>query len=64
MVMNFELATQRLRLKPILASCDQPNLESKKVAERIGMSKVEERVINGNPIVFFKIEDSRTSTVE
>jgi [ribosomal protein S5]-alanine N-acetyltransferase len=59
-----EYCFNKLGYRYVLASCDQPNLESKKVAERIGMSKVEERVINGNPIVFFKIEDSRTSTVE
>lgn len=40
----------------LLASCDKPNLESQKVALKIGMKAVEERIINDNPIIFFKIE--------
>ncbi|NMF62689.1 GNAT family N-acetyltransferase [Brasilonema octagenarum] len=40
----------------LLASCDQPNLESRKVAERIGMREVEEKIVNGNPILFFRVE--------
>jgi ribosomal-protein-alanine N-acetyltransferase len=43
----------------LLASCDQPNLESQKVAERIGMRRVEERIVNGNPAVFFRLEKSQ-----
>lgn len=42
----------------LVASCDQPNLESQKVAERLGMKKVEKRIVNGNPILFFRIEKS------
>jgi [ribosomal protein S5]-alanine N-acetyltransferase len=40
----------------LLASCDQPNLESRKVAERIGMREVEEKIVNGNSILFFRVE--------
>lgn len=40
----------------LLASCDQPNLESRKVVERIGMREVEEKIVNGNPILFFRVE--------
>ncbi len=40
----------------LLASCDKPNLESQKVALRIGMKQVEEKIVDGNPILFFKIE--------
>lgn len=40
----------------LLASCDQPNVESRKVAERIGMREVEEKIVNGNPILFFRVE--------
>lgn len=43
----------------LVASCDQPNVESYKVAERIGMEKVAERIENGNPIVFFQINKSK-----
>jgi [ribosomal protein S5]-alanine N-acetyltransferase len=41
----------------LLASCDLPNLESCKLAERIGMSQIEEKMVNGNPLVFFKAEN-------
>lgn len=40
----------------LLASCDQPNLESRKVAERIGMREVEKKIVNGNSILFFRVE--------
>jgi [ribosomal protein S5]-alanine N-acetyltransferase len=38
------------------ASCDQPNIESCKVAQRIGMKKVDEKIVNGNPLLFFRID--------
>lgn len=41
-----------------MASSDKPNLEAHKVAERLGMKKVEERIVNGNPVLFFRIEKS------
>ncbi len=40
----------------LLASCDQPNLESQKVAQRIGMKQLEEKIVDDNLTVFFKIE--------
>ncbi|MEG4842630.1 GNAT family N-acetyltransferase [Microcoleus sp. B9-D4] len=40
----------------LVASCDRPNIESQKVAERLGMRQVEERIMNGNPILFFRID--------
>ncbi|NJO76627.1 MAG: GNAT family N-acetyltransferase [Leptolyngbyaceae cyanobacterium RM1_406_9] len=46
----------------LMASCDRPNLESCKVAERIGMSQVEERIVNGNPLLFFRIERNRATS--
>ena len=42
----------------LVASSDQTNQESHKVAERLGMKKVEERIVNGSPILFFRIEKS------
>lgn len=42
----------------LVASSDKSNLESHKVAERLGMRKVEERIVNGNSILFFRIEKS------
>ncbi|HAX84718.1 MAG TPA: N-acetyltransferase, partial [Cyanobacteria bacterium UBA11370] len=41
----------------LLASCDQPNVESEKVAQRIGMRKVDEKIVNGNPLLFFRIDN-------
>ncbi len=41
----------------LLASCDRSNLESRKLAERIGMSQIEEKIVNGNPLLFFKTEN-------
>ncbi|MEG4048534.1 GNAT family N-acetyltransferase [Microcoleus sp. Pol17_C1] len=40
----------------LVASCDRPNIESQKVAERLGMRQVEERIMDGNPILFFRID--------
>ena len=40
----------------LVASSDKPNVESHRVAERLGMRKVKERTVNGNPIIFFRIE--------
>lgn len=40
----------------LVASCDQPNIESQKVAQRIGMKKVGEKIVNGNPLLFFRID--------
>jgi ribosomal-protein-alanine N-acetyltransferase len=42
----------------LVASCDRPNVASQKVAERLGMRKMEEKVVNGSPIVFFRLEKS------
>lgn len=39
----------------LVASCDQPNIESRRVAERIGMKAVEEKIVNGNPL-FFRVD--------
>jgi ribosomal-protein-alanine N-acetyltransferase len=51
-----EYCFHELSYQYLLASCDQPNLDSQKVAERIGMRKVDEKIVNGNLLVFFKIE--------
>ncbi|MDZ8189082.1 MAG: GNAT family N-acetyltransferase [Nostoc sp. ChiSLP02] len=54
----LDYSFDELNYKYLVASCNCPNLESQKVAERIGMIKVDEKIINGNPIVFFRIEKS------
>ena len=52
----LEYSFQELNYNYLLASCDRPNLESQQVAKRLGMKQVEERIIKGNPTLFFKIE--------
>ncbi len=42
----------------LLASCDQPNIESQQVAARLGMKQIEARVVNDQPLLFFKLEKS------
>ncbi len=52
----LEYSFQELNYNYLLASCDRPNLESQKLAKRLGMKQVEERIIKGNPTVFFRID--------
>lgn len=52
----LEYCFDELGYEYLVASCDQPNIESQKVAERLGMRKVEEKNVNGSPILFFRIE--------
>jgi ribosomal-protein-alanine N-acetyltransferase len=52
----LEYCFNELGYQYLLASCDKPNLESQKVAERIGMRKLDEKIVNGNPLLFFMVE--------
>lgn len=52
----MEYAFEQLNYKYLIVSCDQPNLESQKLAQRIGMKMVEQKTINASPTVFFRIE--------
>jgi [ribosomal protein S5]-alanine N-acetyltransferase len=52
----LEYCFNELGYQYLLTSCDKPNLESRKLAERIGMREVEERIVNGNPLLFFRVE--------
>ena len=52
----LEYGFNELGFDYVVASCDRPNIESQKVAERLGMRQVEERFMNGNPILFFRID--------
>lgn len=56
----LEYSFDELGYPYLVASCDRPNLESCKVAERLGMSVVEERIVDSNPLIFFKLERSKT----
>jgi [ribosomal protein S5]-alanine N-acetyltransferase len=54
----LEYCFDELGYEYLVASCDQPNIESQKVAERLGMRKMEEKIVNGSPIMFFILEKS------
>lgn len=55
----LEYCFDELGYEYLVASCDRPNIESQKVAERLGMRKMEEKIVNGSLIVFFKFEKSQ-----
>lgn len=52
----LEYSFNELGFDYLVASCDRPNIESQKVAERLGMKQVEERIVEKNPILFFRID--------
>ena len=52
----LEYSFEELNYNYLLASCERPNLESQQVAQRLGMKQVEERIIKGNPTLFFRID--------
>ncbi len=43
----------KLELQQVMATVDKPNTESVRVLEKLGMSLLEERLINGSPILFY-----------
>ena len=48
------------KVKEIIATVDKPNTISIAVLEKLGMQMTEERVIEGNPILFYALEVSAT----
>lgn len=52
----LEYCFDELVYEYVVASCDRANLDSQKVAQRLGMKKTEERMINQSPVVFFKVD--------
>jgi [ribosomal protein S5]-alanine N-acetyltransferase len=57
----LEYSFNELGFNYLIASCDRPNLESQKVAERLGMKQVETRIMNESPnypTVFFRLDKS------
>jgi [ribosomal protein S5]-alanine N-acetyltransferase len=52
----LEYAFDELGFDYLVASCDRPNIESQKVAARLGMKQVESRIVDGNPILFFRLD--------
>jgi [ribosomal protein S5]-alanine N-acetyltransferase len=54
----LEYSFEELDYEYLLASCDRANLDSRKLAARIGMKEIEERIVNGSSIIFCKITKS------
>jgi ribosomal-protein-alanine N-acetyltransferase len=59
----IEYCFNQLGYQYLLTSCDRPNLDSIKLAQRIGMSKIEQRTIDDKPIVFFRIENDLVNSI-
>ncbi|AFY95847.1 GNAT family N-acetyltransferase [Chamaesiphon minutus] len=59
----IEYSFNKLGYQYLLASCDRPNLESIKLARRLGMREVEQRTSEDKPIVFFRIEKELVNTI-
>jgi [ribosomal protein S5]-alanine N-acetyltransferase len=51
-----EYSFSELDFEHLDASCDAPNFDSQKVAQRLGMKKIREESINESPTVFFRLE--------
>ncbi len=58
----LEYCFHELGYEYLVASCDRPNVESLKLAQRLGMSEVAQRHIDDKPVVFFKIENNLVSS--
>jgi [ribosomal protein S5]-alanine N-acetyltransferase len=54
----IEYGFEELGYAYVTASCDAPNLDSQKVLERIGLSKVKDKMVDGKPLVFFKLSNA------
>jgi ribosomal-protein-alanine N-acetyltransferase len=52
----IKYAFDKLSFSYLIAALDQPHLVSQKVAERLGMKFTEQRLENGKPTVFYKID--------
>lgn len=50
--------SQTLKMKKIIATADKPNTISIAVLEKLGMQMTEERVIEGNPLLFYALDVS------
>jgi ribosomal-protein-alanine N-acetyltransferase len=51
----IEYAFLHLQFTYLSASCDSPHTDSKKVCERLKMKHVEEKLISGKPVTFYRI---------
>jgi RimJ/RimL family protein N-acetyltransferase len=51
-----------LKLTNLVASMDKANIHSQRVCERLGFKFVEERQIDGKPVLFYKLSNTRANT--
>jgi [ribosomal protein S5]-alanine N-acetyltransferase len=49
---------EELNYAYVTATTDRANLDSRKLAARIGMKEIEERIVNKSSVIFFKITKS------
>lgn len=47
----------QLNFKYLDASCDAPNIDSQKVAAKLGMKKIKEETKDGLPTIFFRLKN-------
>ncbi|WP_332997844.1 GNAT family N-acetyltransferase [Microcoleus sp. A006_D1] len=67
----IEYCFDELGFEYLVASCvkrsypvgNRPNTDSQKVAERLSMRQVEERIVHENPILFFRLDKSKLAGV-
>jgi [ribosomal protein S5]-alanine N-acetyltransferase len=52
----IEYCFDRLGYDYLIASADRPNISSHELAKRLGMRQIEEKIINDNPTLFFRID--------
>lgn len=52
----MDYAFNALGFQYLVAACDTPHTDSKKVCERLGMKRIEEKEINGKTTTFYRIE--------
>lgn len=55
----IDYAFQQLKFPYLIASCDTPHQDSKRVAERLHMNWMEEKIMNSRPTTFYKIEQHK-----
>lgn len=51
----LEYAFEAIKLPQIIATVDKPNIESVRVLEKLGMSLLQEQIINENPILRYSL---------
>jgi ribosomal-protein-alanine N-acetyltransferase len=56
-----DYAFKELRFESLVATMDKGNIKSQRVCERLAFQLAEERVIEGKPILFYRLNNSKPS---